>query len=210
MKVVFLLDKSNNWIEPYIQKYIAESKNNYSIHYDHSELIGNEIVFILGYTKILDKNFLDQNKLNLVVHESDLPYGKGFSPIQWQILEGKNEITFTLFEATENVDAGAIYAQKNVNFSGYELFDEIRSIQGEKTIELIREFIERYPNVSKKQQIGSESIYPRRTNEDDRLNAHKTIKEQFNHFRIANNNDYPLWFEIDGHKYIIKIFEDKQ
>ena len=46
-------------------------------------------MFVIGYTKILPKEFLEGNKLVLVIHESDLPKGKGFSPVQWQILEGK-------------------------------------------------------------------------------------------------------------------------
>ena len=32
------------------------------------------------------------NKNNIVVHASDLPKGRGFSPMSWQILEGKNKI----------------------------------------------------------------------------------------------------------------------
>jgi len=31
-------------------------------------------------------NFKLKNKLNLVIHSSDLPKGKSFAPIQWQIL----------------------------------------------------------------------------------------------------------------------------
>jgi len=52
------------------------------------------IVFILGYHKIIKKEYLKNNKYNIVVHESDLPKGKGWVPLFWQILEGKNEIVF--------------------------------------------------------------------------------------------------------------------
>lgn len=204
MKITFLLDKSNNWIEPFVQEYI-NLKQIGNISYDHFNVKNNDLVFILGYTKILDEDFLHSNKLSLVVHESDLPQGKGFSPIQWQILEGKNQIVFSLFEAQKNIDSGDIYLQKKVKFSGYELFDEIREIQGRETLKLIDEFLIQYPNIVPKKQIGNETIYQRRTNKDDMLDIHKTIKEQFNHLRIANNDEYPLWFEIDGHKYNLKI-----
>ena len=88
MNIAFLLDKENNWIEPYVLSYV-QNKNNIRLEYDHNKVLNNDIVFILGYTKILSKDFLNNNKLNLVIHESDLPKGKGFSPVQWQILEGK-------------------------------------------------------------------------------------------------------------------------
>ena len=46
------------------------------------------------------------HKNNLVIHASDLPQGKGWSPMPWQIAEGRNDIVFTLFEAVAGVDAG--------------------------------------------------------------------------------------------------------
>jgi methionyl-tRNA formyltransferase len=206
MNVVFLLDKSNNWIEPFVEKYV-ENKTNFKVEYNHSKIKNNDIVFILGYTKIFDNNFLSANRLNLVVHESALPKGKGFAPIQWQILEGKNEIVFTLFEAIKEVDAGDIFMQKKVVFNGYELFDEIREIQGRKTIELIDEFLKKYPNIKKTTQSGEATVYSKRKDKDDMLDVNQTIKEQFNHLRVANNNDYPVWFEIDGHKYNLRIYK---
>lgn len=204
MKITFLLDRDNNWIESFTQEYINLKKVG-DISYNHFDVKGNDIVFILGYTKVLDEDFLHSNKLNLVVHESDLPKGKGFSPVQWQILEGKNEIIFTLFEAQKEIDSGDIYMQKEVKFSGYDLFDEIRNIQGKETLNLIDEFLSQYPNIVPKKQIGDETIYPKRKDKDDMLDIDKSIREQFNHFRIANNDEYPLWFEIDGHKYNLKI-----
>jgi methionyl-tRNA formyltransferase len=205
MNIAFLLDKENNWIEPYVLSYV-QNKNNIRLEYDHNKVLNNDIVFILGYTKILSKDFLNNNKLNLVIHESDLPKGKGFSPVQWQILEGKKKIIFTLFEANKNIDAGDIYLKKEIQFTGYELFNEIRQIQGDGTLELIDDFLKKYPTITKTKQTGKETVYLRRKDVNDKLNIDKSIKEQFNHFRIANNDEYPLWFEMDGHKYKIKIY----
>ena len=61
-----------------------------------SKIKNFEIVFILGYTKILSNTFLKKNRFNLVVHESNLPLGKGFAPVQWQILENKKKLIFAL------------------------------------------------------------------------------------------------------------------
>ena len=32
-----------------------------------------------------------------------------------------------------------------------------------------------------------------------------TIKEQFNIFRVADNDRYPVFFYLNGYKYFIKI-----
>jgi len=58
-------------------------------------------------------------------------------------------------------------------------------------------------------QSGVESFYPKRTPKDSNLDINKTIKEQFNLLRIVNNEEFPAFFEIDGHRYALKIELDK-
>jgi methionyl-tRNA formyltransferase len=61
-------------------------------------------------------SILSQFRRNLVLHESDLPGSKGWSALTWQILEGNNRISVTLFEVAEKVDSGVIYAQEWLEF----------------------------------------------------------------------------------------------
>lgn len=65
--------------------------------------------------------------------------------------------------------------------------------------------IKNYKNIQK--QSGDESFYSNRGEKDSELDINKTIKEQFNLLRIVSNDDYPAFFVIDGHKFIIKIEE---
>src|SRR5207244_1953015 len=84
--------------------------------------------------KIVRPETLAKHRHNLVVHPSALPKGRGWSPLAWQILEGKNRIPVTLFEAKPSVDSGAIYFQEFINFQGHELSKEIKSEQGQQTL----------------------------------------------------------------------------
>lgn len=65
----------------------------------------------------------------LVVHDIDLPHGKGWSPLAWQVLNGQTRIPVTLFEFDELVDNGIIYAQSHLEFQGRQLVEEIRAAQ---------------------------------------------------------------------------------
>ena len=47
-----------------------------------------------GLYKNLPKGLLNRNRYNFVVHESDLPKGRGFAPVSWTILEDGKEIVF--------------------------------------------------------------------------------------------------------------------
>ena len=72
--VAFLLSKENNWIEKYFQNSTLKKEyEDIKIFYDESMIKGYEIVFVLGYMKILDSNFLKRNKHNLVIHEIKYP-----------------------------------------------------------------------------------------------------------------------------------------
>ena len=111
VKIAFLLDLKNIWIKKYLttSRLLKNKKFNSKIFTDYKKIKNFDIVFILNYTKILDNSFLRKNNLNIVVHASNLPNGKGFSPMQWQILSNKNKIPICLFKAVSKVDAGEIY-----------------------------------------------------------------------------------------------------
>ena len=91
--------------------------------------------FYFKLYKILPKSFLRKNNLNLVVHTSGLPKGKGFAPLQWQILENKKN-SICLLEADEKFDSGAIIERGHF-LNGTELNTQLRNIQAVEIIKLL-------------------------------------------------------------------------
>ena len=210
IRVAFLFDRKNSWIYEFFRNHKFDLENyTFSYLFDADEVCGFDVVFLLGYTAILSNDFLQRNSLNLVVHESDLPKGKGFAPVQWQLLEGCSEITISLIEAAEKFDSGDIFQQLKIAFDGTELYDEIREKQAIATIDIISDFLTSYPNISRSKQIGEESFYPKRTSADGELDISKTIQENFNLLRVGNNEAWPSFFYYKGVKYILKIFRDE-
>lgn len=167
---------------------------------------------ILSYSKIVPDAILKNSQHNLVVHESALPLGKGWSPMTWQILEGKNEIPISLFEASSHgVDSGVIYIRDTILLSGNELVNEWRDKQALKTFELCLRFIDNYDYYKETFEIqeGKDSFYPKRNPIDSELNLDFSLGKQFNLLRVVDNEKYPAYFVKDNIKYIIKIFKDK-
>lgn len=208
-KVTFLLDKSNNWFEKYILKYNfgLKKKYIYNIKKNFKLIINQDLVFILKYTRILPKSFLNKNKLNLIVHESNLPNDKGFAPVANQILKNKNLIKVCLIEAKEKVDTGNIFMIENLRFDGTELSDEIRKKQAKSTLAIIKKFLKRYPKVKSKKQKGKGNFNCRRYPKDNKISINKNIKNQFNLLRIGDNIKYPSYFILKKKKYLIKIYK---
>lgn len=211
-KVTFLLDKSNLWFENQLRSFDfkLERKYIFKISKDPAKVKNQNIVFPLSYTKILPESFLQKNELVLIAHPSKLPKDKGFAPVQYQILKNKKKIFISLIKAEKDVDAGPIYLQTSFTLNGTELCSEIRKIQGLGLLKIIKKFLTVYPDVKSKKQIGKGNFNKRRYPKDSQLNVNKTIKQQFNHMRINDNELYPSFFYLKGQKYVIKIFKEKK
>ena len=210
-KVTFLFDKSNLWFEPQLKKFNFKLNHKYIIKFSKNpENVKNQnIVFPISYTKILPESFLSNNELVLIIHSSKLPKHKGFSPLQNQILKNKKKIYISLIKAVNKVDEGPIFLQNSFKLNGTELYDEIRSIQGLQFLKIIKKFLNNYPKVKSRKQVGKGNFNKRRSIKNSKLDIKKSIKQQFNHLRINDNNNYPSFFLYKGKKYIIKIYKEK-
>ena len=161
-KLVSILVDENSWIVPFAKKAIVDIEANgdsVKLCYDYNDLYKNGIVFIFSWQKILSKEILDKNHKNLVVHASDLPAGRGFSPLTWQILEGKNKIPVCLFEARELLDTGPVIYKDIMHLKGHELISEIRDELGQLHIELAKRYLSEVEQPEEKIQKGISSAY---------------------------------------------------
>ncbi|MBR2558009.1 MAG: hypothetical protein IKE95_06565 [Methanobrevibacter sp.] len=208
MRISILVDDISSWFVPYaidLSEILLKKGHAVTFVHNASELPGGDICFLLSCVKLVNKFTLVKYCHNIVIHASDLPKGKGFTPLKWQVLNGENDIVITLFEAAEAVDAGRYYFKDNIHFEGHELLDEMQDIMAKKIIEMALRYCDEMNTVTGIDQEGVESFYPKRTKADDEIDIHKSIVEQFNHFRIADNKRFPLWFSYMGHKYSIKV-----
>lgn len=209
LKIQFLIDNINSWIFPYAESYsksLAKKGFISKILKNHQEVENGDILILLSCEKKFTN--LSKNKNNLVIHESDLPKGKGWSPLTYQVLEGKNKIPITLFEADKSFDGGKIYFKKFIDLKGDELVDELREKQAQMTFYLIDKFLKERSDINGAKQIGKETFYQRRNPSHSELDINKSILENFNLLRVVDNERYPAYFTYKNHKYILKISKD--
>lgn len=207
-KQITILVDNESWILPFARSLADELLSigfETLLVREHEHVGKGWINFMLGCTKIMPEEYLNRNDHNLVVHESALPKGKGFAPMTWQILEGKNEIPICLLDADKHVDSGNVWLRDIIKLDGTELNSEWRALQGVKTVELCMKFVNNYQSLSPKEQVDEETFYKKREPEDSELDVNISIKEQFDLLRIVDNKNYPAFFRINGQKYILKV-----
>ncbi|MFK7941520.1 MAG: hypothetical protein AB8B85_01185 [Paracoccaceae bacterium] len=177
-----------------------------AVHIADQTLVGpGDIAFYLSCTGITPPERLALNRFNIVVHASALPEGRGFSPLVWQVLEGRHIIPLTMITMTEAVDAGDILMQRDLVFQGHELNDEMRTAMGAAIVGMCHDFAAAPVPAEGQPQQGTGSWYRRRGPEDSRLDPDRTLAEQFDLMRVVDNDRYPAFFDHRGHRYTLRI-----
>lgn len=208
--IISMCSDINSWINDFIPSWILHwgtLGHKVAWSHDPSELPESQICFYFSYSSVVSEKIRSRHKLNLVVHESDLPIGRGWSPLTWQVLLGEQNIIVSLFEAVDPVDSGMIYDQTTIQLEGDELISDLRLKQAVATFDLCTKFILDYPAALKKkrEQIGTPTYFQKRTPADSKLDVNKSLADQFNLLRVCDNDRYPAWFNYAGSRYTISI-----
>ena len=196
-----IVQRLNEWVESMSQK-----DHIISLVFDKTDLQGGDILFLVSCAQVIDESHREKYNSTLVLHASDLPKRRGWSPHIWSILDGENEITVSLLEASEPLDTGLIWLKTSFHLEGHELLDEINKKLFDAEIYLMTCAVEEVAKIKPIPQIGdSGDSMRKRTPKDSEIDPEKNIAEQFNLLRIVDANRYPAFFYYRGCKYQLRI-----
>ncbi len=189
------------WIDEMLSK-----SHSATLAFDKADLQGGDILFLVSCTQMIREAEREKYKATLVLHASDLPHGRGWSPHIWSILGGASELTVSLLEASDPVDSGAVWLKTQFALEGHELLPEINAKLFAAELSLMTQAIEQFEAIKPIQQTGDPGPYmPKRSPADSRLDPNKTIAEQFDLLRVVDAQRYPAFFDYRGGRYLIKI-----
>lgn len=209
MKVSILCTDQNHPIFCEIEKWAqkaADLGHKVDLVSDKSRLAGGDFLFLLSCSQRIDREIRGKYRFNLLLHASDLPEGRGWSPHIWAIVKGKNRITVSLLEVNDPIDSGDIWLKTELTLMGHELLPEINEKLFASEFSLMDQAILGYQNIRPiAQKVCKQEVLSKRTPEDSRLDPEKSIAEQFNLLRVVDNSRYPAFFDFNGFRYLIKI-----
>ena len=197
-----------SWFLPHAENLVQEligQGDNAVLARGHEDILENGVAFYLGCIHITPDAILARNYRNLVVHASNLPEGRGFSPLTHLTLAGETQIPICLIEAVSEVDAGPVVYRDVISFEGHELLDEMQMRQGAESIALCCRFMSEASPPSGEAQTGTSSHFARRYPNDSRLDPEISLADQFNLLRTVDNLKYPAFFDHRGHRYKLSI-----
>ena len=196
----------NPWVDDFAEELQIADHECFIAH-KVDDAISANFCFCLSFGQLVMADVRAKYRHTLVVHESNLPKGRGCSSMSWQILEGQNRIPITLFETVDKVDAGSISLQEWIDLNVTVLSSEWRKLQAEAILQFCLNFISTYPGLINKvqTQAGEPTFYPKHSSQDSQLDLDKTLSEQFSLLRIVDNEKFPAFFELNGDTFILKI-----
>lgn len=209
MKIDVLCSSVDHPINSWIERWIEDRQANHDISLlrRKNQLTCGGILFLVSCTEIIPAEIRKLYGSCVVLHASDLPKGRGWSPYIWSLLEGAHTITVSAINAEDQVDSGAIWAKKSFEVSAHELYCEINESLFAAELDLMEQVIDMVERGLRPtpQPDSQATYYRRRTPADSELDPNKSIAELFRKIRVCDPDRYPAFFKLHGHVYSINL-----
>lgn len=131
-------------------------------------------------------------------HMTDVPFGRGGSPLQNLILRGLKTTRLSALRMTDSLDAGPVYLKEDMSLDGTAQEILIRS--SELAAHMIERIIKEHP--APKEQQGEPVIFDRRKPEESRIPDGLSEQALYDFIRMLDGEGYPPAFiESGGFRY---------
>lgn len=129
-------------------------------------------------------------------HMTDVPYGRGGTPLQNLIERGHTQTMLTALKMTEKLDSGPVYLKRPLSLAGtaQEIFERASKL----AFDMIEEIVKTEPKASP--QVGKPVVFKRHTEAQSRLPSNENIEKLYDHIRMHDAETYKRAFiEIDSY-----------
>ncbi|MCH2539011.1 MAG: hypothetical protein MK000_01485 [Anaerolineales bacterium] len=160
------------------------------------EFAPHYIFFPQWYWKIPEAIF--ENYECVVFHMTDLPFGRGGSPLQNLILRGIYRTQLSAIRVVEVMDSGPVYLKHPLSLHGSATEIYIRA--SETTFEMIDEILE--SRLTPKNQKGEVVKFKRRTASESEIPPRDDLQDLYDFIRMLDAEGYPQAFLTHaGYRY---------
>lgn len=134
----------------------------------------------------------------IVFHMTDLPYGRGGSPLQNLIVRGHRTTKLSAIRCEAGLDTGPVYLKKDLGLEGAarDIFERATRVIEEMIVEIIEK------NPPPVAQSGEAVVFARRTPADGDLAGAASLAAVYDQIRMLDADGYPHAFlEVGGLRF---------
>ena len=164
------------------------------------EALDPRMVFFLHWSWIVPEAITARWEC-VVFHMTDLPYGRGGSPLQNLILRGHRETVLSAVRMTSVLDGGPVYARRRLSLEGsaQQIYERAAELAASMIASILRERPQPQP------QVGEPTVFRRRTPADSRIPALPDASALHDFLRMLDADGYPRAFlDHEGFRYTFR------
>ncbi len=203
----YLVATIKQWNLEVYEKHISKLEGSWSLITDKENLtlenikkINPKYIFFPHWSWIVPKEITDSYDC-VCIHMTDLPYGRGGSPLQNLIIKGHKVTKITALKMTQELDTGDIYHKVSLDLLGsaQEIFIEAAN----KAYELIKFIVENNP--APQPQEGEVVNFNRRKPSQSEIPKDITFDNIYDYVRMLDADTYPAaYIDFDGFRLLFK------
>jgi methionyl-tRNA formyltransferase len=146
-------------------------------------------VFFLHWSSRI-ANWLTRDYECVGFHMSELPYGRGGSPLQNLLLRGHAMTQLTAFRMTDELDAGPVYMREPLTLDGSaeEILERAYHLAAQMTVRIVAERPEPVP------QQGVPVVFQRRSPSESEIPELDSLAALYDFVRMLDAEGYPHAF----------------
>lgn len=156
---------------------------------EHVAKIAPRYIFFLHWSWIVPPEIVRDFEC-VCFHMTDVPYGRGGSPLQNLIIRGHTETKLTALRMTDEIDAGPVYFKEELSLEGNaeEIFLRANFLAAKMIERIVRE--EPRPVL----QTGEPVLFKRRKPEESRIVDTGSLEKFYDFIRMLDADGYPRAF----------------
>ena len=209
MKVSIVCSNPAHPVNTYLSAWVQRHSQDHDIELvrKKSELTGGDILLLVSCCEIISAEDRAPYGVCLVLHASDLPRGRGWSPHIWELAAGASHITLSLLEAEDKVDSGKIWQKVQIAVPAAALWDEINHLLFSAEVQLMDFALASYGHIQSQDQPKDvePTYYRRRIPQDSRIDPQQSLADQFDLIRVCDPHRFPAFFEYRGQCFALKL-----
>lgn len=198
----YIVAAISGWNKEFFDAYTKKTSGNWYFVSTPEELnellalISPRYIFFPHWRWIVPKSTLEKYEC-ICFHMTDVPYGRGGSPLQNLIIRGHKETILTALRMEEELDAGAVYFKQPLSLN--DTAEQIYKRASVLSWEMIGKFVRIEPEATP--QNGEVTLFKRRKPGQSQIPSNLSSVQVYDYIRMLDAEGYPHAFiDIDNYK----------
>jgi methionyl-tRNA formyltransferase len=156
---------------------------------EHMQSLSPRFVFFLHWSRKVPNEIVDNYEC-VCFHMTDVPYGRGGSPLQNLIVRGHRSTILSALRMTDEIDAGPVYLKEELSLEGSA--EEIYLRANYLAAQMIDTIIRERPKPAT--QTGEVVAFKRRRPEESEIQNATSLLTLYDFIRMLDAEGYPRAF----------------